>query len=232
MINQNPYVFVGWDSKTIEDYKVCEFSIKKHCPEAIVYPIKQQELRDKGIYWREKDQATTEFSITRFLTPYLMDYADWAVFCDADFLWNCNIERLFEFADPRYAVRVVKHFHDPYESLKKDNQKQTKYECKNWSSLILWNCGHEKNKNLTKGLVNTVSPAFLHRFWWLKPEDIGDLPLTFNFLSMYYHKWPKGELPNAIHFTSGSPLVKGHENDDYSDIWMNTYRELQERLDY
>jgi lipopolysaccharide biosynthesis glycosyltransferase len=229
-----PQVWVGWDSREAEAYDVCKYSIKKHCPQAIVEPIVQSDLRRKGVYTREPDLGSaTEFSLTRFLTPYLMDYSDWAIFCDCDFLWTCDVKEIFELADPRYAVQVVKHMHDPFwESTKMDAQKQMKYERKNWSSLILWNCGHEKNRNLTKEVINTVSPAFLHRFWHLRDEDIGELPLTYNFLSMYYNKLPDDQIPKVIHYTSGMPFMSGYENCDYADIWYKYRDEMNENRNF
>lgn len=229
-----PYVWVGWDSRETEAYDVCKYSIKKHCPEAIVEPIIQSDLRRRGVYTRDVDfKASTEFTITRFLTPYLMNYQDWAIFCDCDFLFNCNVKEIFELADPKYAVQVVKHNHQPFwEKIKMDQQRQTNYERKNWSSMMLWNCGHEKNKDLTKEVVNSVSPRFLHRFYHLRDEDIGELPLTYNFLSMYYHALPDNQVPKVIHYTSGTPLMEGHENDDYASTWMNTYEEMKDNRSY
>jgi lipopolysaccharide biosynthesis glycosyltransferase len=232
MINR-PYVWIGWDSREAEAYDVCKYSIKKHCSEAIVEPIVQSDLRRKGAYTREHDtKSSTEFSLTRFLTPYLMNYQDWALFTDCDFLFTCSVKEIFEMADPNCAIQVVKHMHHPWSNTKMDNQKQTTYERKNWSSCILWNCGHEKNKNLTKEVVNSVSPAFLHRFYWLRDEDIGELPLTYNFLVGYYSKLPEGQTPKVLHYTSGMPFMSGYEDCDYADLWYRYRDEMNEKRDF
>ncbi len=90
-------VFVGYDAREDIAYKVCEYSIKKHQPTAEVIPLVQDDLRALGLYWREKDAlASTDFSLTRFLVPALMNYQGWAVFCDCDFLWTDDIQKLFD----------------------------------------------------------------------------------------------------------------------------------------
>ena len=224
-----PRVFIGFDSREEEAFNVLKYSILKHSPYADIRALVQSELREKGIYTREKDNAATEFSLTRFLVPYLMDYKGYAVFIDCDMLWTINIAELGEYAEDNKecAVNVVKHNHQPCELVKMDNQKQTVYPRKNWSSVMLFNCGHEKNKNLTPEVVNSVQPSFLHRFEWLRDELIGELPITFNFLVDYYKKLPDNILPSNIHFTSGGPWFDEHKDCDYSEIWFKYRDEMK-----
>ncbi len=60
-------IYVGWDSREDIAYQVCEHSIKRRDPQAEVYPLKQNEMRQQGIYTREADKlATTQFTFTRF----------------------------------------------------------------------------------------------------------------------------------------------------------------------
>ena len=220
-------IFVGYDARENEAWEVCRYSILKHCPEAIVRPIIQQELRKKKIYTREKDNASTEFSLTRFLTPYLVDYSGWALFIDCDMLFTDSVEKLFKLINPIYAVQVVKHNHQPWTKKKMDAQIQTSYPCKNWSSVMLFNCGHNKNKNLTPEVVSSVQPKFLHRFEWLDEKDVGELPLEYNFLVEYYKMYPNGILPKNIHFTNGMPFMPGYEDCDYADIWYRYRDEMK-----
>lgn len=218
-------VRVGWDSREAEAYDVLNYSIKKHCKNVEIEPIIQSELRRKGIYNRPTDKlGSTEFSLTRFLTPKLVDYSGWALFVDCDFLCTRNLTEVFEYADPKYAVLVVKHCHWPPEKTKMDNQIQTQYEKKNWSSCILFNCAHEKNKSLTPEVINSVEPKYLHRFWWLdETKDIGELPIDFNFLVGYYKPW-EDKIPLFLHYTNGMPFMYGYGQCDYSDIWYR-YRD-------
>ena len=220
-------IFVGYDAREDEAWEVCRYSILKHCPEAIVRPIIQQELRKKKIYTRKKDNASTEFSLTRFLVPYLVDYSGWALFIDCDMLFTDSVEKLFKLINPIYAVQVVKHNHQPMEIIKMDGQEQTLYPKKNWSSVMLFNCGHNKNKNLTPEVVSSVQPKFLHRFEWLDEKDVGELPLEYNFLVEYYKMYPNGILPKNIHFTNGMPFMSGYEDCDYSDIWYQYRDEMK-----
>jgi hypothetical protein len=92
--------------------------------------------------------------------------------------------KLWDLRDERYAVQVVKHQHVPTETTKFLGAVQTKYEKKNWSSLMLMNCG--KCKALTPEYVNTASGLELHQFKWLGDDSlIGALPAQWNHLVGY-----------------------------------------------
>jgi lipopolysaccharide biosynthesis glycosyltransferase len=227
-----PQVYIGFDNRESEAFDVLKYSIKKHCPPANITGLIQNDLRRKGIYTRPTDEkASTDFSLTRFLVPYLNDYTGWALFMDSDMLVTTDIQELFSLADPHFAVQVVKHNHQPFESRKMDDQVQTRYEKKNWSSVVLYNCGHEKNKNLLPEVVNAVSPAYLHRFWWLQEQEIGDLPMEWNFLVDYYKK-PSNIVPKNIHFTSGGPWFSEYRDVDYSELWYQYKKEMKRERDY
>ena len=194
-------VFVGYDTREDIAYQVCKHSIIARSPEADVRPLKQQELRDAGMYTRPVDKlASTEFTFTRFLIPELTDYKGWAVFMDSDMILRTDIQELFDEADDKYAVMCVQHDYKVEEGTKMDGQKQTIYPRKNWSSMVLWNCGHPSNKVVTQKLVNdpTVTGAYLHRFSWLKDEEIGNLSHTWNYLVGVYDDISH---PNLIHYT-------------------------------
>ncbi len=80
-------IFVGWDSREPIAYEVCKYSIQKHSPTAMVNPLKQDLMRELGLYWRPIDKkASTEFTFTRFFTPMLAGFEDWVLFCDSDFI--------------------------------------------------------------------------------------------------------------------------------------------------
>src|SRR6185437_187672 len=124
--------------------------------------LRRPDLIDAGVYTRRAIRVgngwidgidgkpfSTEFSFSRFLVPALSLFDGWALFCDCDFLFTADISRLFALADDRYAVMCVKHRHDPVETRKMDGVPQTRYRRKNWSSLVLWNCGHKSNRPLS-----------------------------------------------------------------------------------
>ena len=101
-------VFVGWDSREDIAYQVCKHSILSKQPNAEVIPLKQNELREQGLYWRDVDKlASTEFTFTRFLIPELAHYQGWALFMDCDMILTTDIKELFDQADPKYAVMCV-----------------------------------------------------------------------------------------------------------------------------
>lgn len=219
-------VFVGWDSREDIAYQVCKHSIKKYNKSVEVVPIKQQELKDKNLYWRTPDKySSTEFTFSRFLVPYLSNYQGWAIFCDCDFLFVDDIEKLFAQADDKYAVMCVHHDYTPPEGEKMDGAKQRPYPRKNWSSMILWNCSHPANRVLTPELVNTESGQFLHRFMWLPDNLIGKINLEWNWLVNWYRE-PNNGKPKAIHYTEGGPWFKNYRNCEYSDNWMNEYNDI------
>jgi lipopolysaccharide biosynthesis glycosyltransferase len=212
-------VFVGYDSREQIAYDVCEYSILKYNRNARVIPLKQDELREQKLYWRDNDPlSSTEFTFTRFLVPHLCDYKGWALFVDCDFLFQINIEEIFALADDRYAAMVVKHDYNPPEGIKMDGQKQLAYPRKNWSSMILWNCGHPDNQKLTTNLVNKETGQFLHRFSWLKDDMIGELNCQYNWLVNHYHE-PKDGKPKLIHYTEGGPWFENYQHCEYGYHW-------------
>lgn len=219
-------VFVGYDIREDIAYQVCEYSIKKHQPLAEVIPLKQKELRESGIYTRAVDPlSSTEFTFTRFLVPYLTDYKGWAVFVDCDFVFVEDVKQLFDQADDKYAVMVVQHDYTPKEELKMDGCKQLPYPRKNWSSTILWNCAHPKNKAITPDIVNSQTGQYLHRFQWLDDSEIGNLKPEWNWLAGWYHE-PQDGTPKAIHYTEGGPWFKEYRRCPYHKIWKQNLREM------
>jgi len=204
-------VFVGYDTREDIAYQVCKHSIVSKQPEADVRPLKQQELRDAGWYTRPVDKlASTEFTFTRFLVPELANFEGWALFMDCDMILTTDIKELFDQADDKYAVMCVKHDYKVKEGTKMDGQKQTVYPRKNWSSVMLFNCGHPSNRALTQELVNNpeINGAYLHRFSWLNDGEIGELDHTWNYLVGVYNDLDK---PKLIHYTEGGPWFEQEE---------------------
>jgi len=224
-------IFVGWDSAEDIAYQVCRHSILARASVPVrVTPIKQDELRDRGLYRRAPDPlATTEFTYTRFFVPHLAGYRGWALFCDCDFLWLADIKGLVDLIDDRYAVMCVHHDHRPAESWKMDGRQQTLYPRKNWSSMVLYNCGHAANAALTPELVNRETGSFLHRFQWLDDALIGALPETWNWLEGWCSK-PDDGAPNVVHFTRGGPWFDEWRDVEFADSWLAEERALSAEM--
>lgn len=214
-------VFVGYDSREDVAYQVCKKSLELNSSIPLeVNPIKQDELRSSGVYWREPDRlASTEFSFTRFLTPYLAGYTGWALFCDCDFLFRRDIAGLLSYADRTKACMVVPHDYRPPETIKMDNKPQHQYPRKNWSSFMFINCEHEQVQKLTPEVVNVATGMYLHRFEWLTDDVIGALPVTYNYLEGWYSKKDCAD-PIAVHFTRGGPWFQDWTEVEYGREWM------------
>ena len=222
-MSDNLKVFVGYDSREDDAYEVCAASIRRHASGSVeIIPIKQADMRDQGLYWRDVDPlASTEFTYTRFLVPKLAGFQGWALFCDCDFLWTSDICEIQQYRQSDLALLCVKHDHRPAEAVKMDGQVQTTYPRKNWSSLMFLNCGHESTKSLTPEIVNSHSGAYLHRMQWASDEQIGELPDEWNWLEGHSAKREDGSAPKAIHFTRGGPWFENYQDVAYADLWKN-----------
>jgi hypothetical protein len=220
-------VFIGWDSREDIAYQVCRESLARNSSEWLdIKPIKQHEMRERGLYWREHDPlSSTEFSFTRFLVPYLAGYEGWALFMDCDFLWRGDVAGIMDYADPKVPVMVVQHRYEPKETTKMDGAVQHQYPRKNWSSLMLINCGHRSVKDCLKiEDVNNQTGMYLHQLLWAGTH-IGALPIAYNYLEGWH---TKNDCPNpvAVHFTRGGPWFKDWGNVEYADEWLAVAKEM------
>lgn len=230
-------VFIGYDPREHLGYKVACASLLKHCSFPVnINPIWEHPLRERRIYtrphsfrngrkWDDISDApcATEFSIARFAVPLIANSnCRMALFCDVDFLFRADIAEIFFNADYRKAVSVVKHNHQPSESVKMDGQLQTSYPRKNWSSFMLWNLTHTANLRMSEELLNTAAGRDLHALCWLTDDQIGELPAEWNWLDG--HSDPAQD-PKAVHFTRGTPDMPGYEHTRYAPEW-NRYASL------
>lgn len=209
-------MFIGFDSREVAAWHVLTHSIlaRSSVPVSFV-PLALSNLDE--LMWRDKNPLqSTEFSFSRFLTPYLCGYEGWSIFMDCDMLVLEDIASLWALRDDRYAVMCVKHEHKPIESHKFLGAVQTSYEKKNWSSVMLFN--NARCKRLTPDYVNNASGLELHQFKWLESEsDIGALPAKWNHLVGYDE--PSVDVANA-HFTIGGPYFAEYANCEYSKEWF------------
>jgi hypothetical protein len=221
-------VFIGFDSVETVAFHVLAHSIHVRASEPVsVTPLMLSQLADVMTRDRHELQST-EFSFSRFLVPYLCDYEGWAVFMDCDMLVLDDMAELWKLRDDKFAVQVVKHDHVPEETTKFLGQPQSKYEKKNWSSVMLFN--NAKCKALSPEYVNTATGLELHRFKWLpSDEEIGDIPHRWNHLVGYDEIVPVGEVSN-LHYTIGGPYFDDYKDTDYAAEWL-TERDAMLRVD-
>lgn len=225
-------IFIGFDRRHAVAHAVCRHSVERRLTRPVpVRGVVLDDLREMGLYrrpteTREHDQLwdvisdapmSTEFAISRFLTPHLAGVGV-AVFMDCDILARVNLGKLFAEFDPQYAVMCVKHQHTPVETLKMDGQAQTVYPRKNWSSVMVFNCDHPANAALTVNLINGVPGRDLHGFCWLKDEHIGELSPRWNYLVGHtkLYQAHDADSPALVHWTDGYPLLKGYEKAEYA----------------
>jgi len=215
-------VFVGYDSREDIAWQVCRHSLLRHSDSKVdVVPLRQTVLRELGLYTRQMDKgASTEFSLTRFLTPYLAAQRGWVIFCDCDFLFTTDVRNVLHDLDPSKALYCVQHDYTPTYPMKMDGKRQESYPRKNWSSFIIFNCDHPDVRSLTPAVVNAASPAYLHRFEWVRNDDaIGSLELDWNFLEGEYPRPLK--TPRVIHYTNGGPWFEEWRDCGYADLWLH-----------
>ena len=210
-------IFIGYDSRERAATNVLIDSLyqQSSLPLAIT-PIVNSQLQ--SVFWRERDpKQSTSFSFTRFLVPALMGYQGWAIFMDCDMLVLEDIAKLWALRDDRYAVMVVQHDHVPKEERKFLNEPQSKYQKKNWSSVMLFN--NSRCRVLDPSYVNTASGLELHQFKWLESDElIGSLPKGWNHL--VGHDEPDPAAHN-VHFTTGGPYFKEYETVEHARDWFD-----------
>lgn len=208
-------VFIGYDPREAVAYNVLAHSIHVRASEPVsIAPLMLSQL--KSVLTRERHPLqSTDFSFSRFLTPHLSGYTGWSVFMDCDMLVLRDISELWKLRDDRYAVMVVKHDHVPKESVKFLGQLQSKYEKKNWSSVMLFN--NARCRALEPDYVNRASGLELHQFKWLESDElIGALPDAWNHLVGYNP--PRRDVA-LVHYTLGGPYFPEYADCEYAEAW-------------
>ena len=209
-------VFIGFDRREVAAYNVLAHSIQARASQPVaIAPIMLSQLHD--IFQRERHPLqSTDFSFSRFLTPFLSGFEGWSIFMDCDMLLQADIAQLWALRDERYAVMVVKHEHTPTETRKFLNEPQSAYAKKNWSSVMLFN--NAKCQTLTPAYVNTATGLELHQFKWLDHDDlIGALPPHWNHL-VGYDK-PRSDAA-IVHYTLGGPYFAEYAQCEYAKEWL------------
>ena len=204
-------IFIGFDHRERAATNVLIDSLYNNSRLPIsITPLVTTQLRKQKLYWRERDgNQSTDFSFTRFLVPFMMNYQGWAVFMDCDILCRTDISELANFYDDKFSLLCVKHNHIPTEKVKFQGEKQTSYPKKNWSSFMIFNCS--KCKSLSLEYVNNASGLDLHRFHWLDGDHlIGPIDQNWNYLVGVDNdeKNIDKEKIKMLHWTLGGPWFK------------------------
>ena len=211
-------LYVGFDPREALAYHVfCQSVIERTSMPVSFKPLALSVLRT---YEETHGDGSNQFIYTRFLVPALQDFAGWAVFVDGDMVCTRDMAELWALRDSRYAVQVVRHpdykTKHPMKYLGTTMETvNASYPRKQWSSVVMWNCAHPSNRVLTPSYVQKQPGDHLHRFTWLKDEEIGGLPAEWNHLVM--EQEPKEAA--IAHFTVGIPEIPNYAACEYSDEW-------------
>lgn len=207
-------VFIGYDPREAIAFHVCVNSIVRKSTEPVsITPLALNNLKEYKELHRD---GSNDFVYSRFLVPFLSGYQGWALYIDGDMILRDDISKVFQFSDPNKAVFCVKHDYKSRVREKYLNSKNEDYPRKNWSSVILWNCAHHKNKHLTPKVVSDSTGAYLHRFSWLADEDIGEIPSEWNWLP---DEFGRNQSAKLLHWTLGTPCFIDYACSPMAEEW-------------
>jgi hypothetical protein len=207
-------VFIGYDPREAVVYHVCANSlIRRSSLPVAVTPL---ALKNLGGYTETHNDGSNQFIYSRFLIPQLMNFSGWALYIDGDMLLRADIAELWNMRDESKAVLCVHHDYKTKTTDKYLGTRNADYPRKNWSSVVLWNCGHPANKLVTPEFVMKATGAQLHRFTWLDDSLIGELPKVWNWLPDEFGANPEAKL---LHWTLGAPCFHEYATVPMADEW-------------
>lgn len=218
-------VVVGFDQREAVAYHVfCQSVLEKASRPVQFIPLAINALK---FYTETHTDGSNRFIYSRFLTPYLCGFEGPAIFADGDMVCHTDIVELLDLFDPSKAAQVVMHDYKTKASIKYLGNKNQDYPRKNWSSVILWNCGHPANQVLTPEFIQDKPGSYLHRFSWLNDGQIGALPKEWNWLATEYEDNPQAKL---VHYTLGTPCFKDFSQAPMANGWWEAHRSSQDGM--
>jgi hypothetical protein len=212
-------IFIGYDSTEVPAYHVlCHSILSRSSIPVSITPIRLSHLG--AIYQRERSSLeSTEFSITRWLTPYLADYSpDPCVFMDCDMLVLDDIANVLNYVTDYRPVYCVKHNHKPTHKTKMRGAPQTRYDRKNWSSFMVFWPGHMDCRRLTPLYVEKAQGLALHQFKWVQ-TSVGRIGFEWNHL-VGYDEHVSAEQISCLHWTEGGPWWPEYAGEPYAQLWF------------
>ena len=210
-------IYTGFDQREAVGWHVCLQSIIERTESQVeIIPLTERLGKKLGA----GTDGTNAFTKLRFLIPYLCGYRGWALFIDcADMLLMADVAELWALKESQYDVMVVKHEYSTKHPVKYLGQPNLDYPAKNWSSVMLMNCGNFPWRKITPEYVGKSTGQHLHRFEFLKPDRIGDLPIEWNHLVSEYE--PNAEAKLA-HWTVGIPAWSQYKDTEHAQSWRQT----------
>ena len=219
-------IVVGFDQReAVAHHVFCQSVLEKASRTVRFLPLARDSLSS---YQEMHSDGSNAFTYSRFLCPYLMKFSGYAIYADGDMVCNADITELWNLRDPNKAVQVVKHDYLTKTNEKYLGNKNENYPKKNWSSVIIWNCQHPRNRLLTPEFIGSSTGAFLHRFEWLEDSEIGEIPIDWNWLATEYEINSKAKL---IHYTLGTPCFSEYREADSAEVWHEAFNRTIQGLD-
>jgi hypothetical protein len=207
-------LFIGFDPREAIAYHVCSNSLIRHS--SVPLALHPLALKNLGGYTETHTDGSNNFIYSRFLVPHLMQYQGWAIFIDGDMLLRADIAELWALRDDSKAVMCVHHDYKTQTTSKYLGSSNADYPRKNWSSVVLWNCGHPANRAVTPEFVMRATGAQLHRFTWLDDSLVGEVPKVWNWLPDEFGPNKEAKL---LHYTLGTPCFHEYANTPMADEW-------------
>jgi len=222
-MNEQIKIVIGFDQReSVAYHTFCQSVIEKASSPVSFMPLAINNLSD---YKETHSDKSNDFVYSRFLTPYLNEFNGWAIFADGDMICQADIKELWDLRDESKALLVVKHEYQTKAHRKYLGNINENYPRKNWSSVILFNCSHPKHRILTPEFIAKQTGKYLHRFSWLKDNEIGELPKEWNWLAIEY---PEERRAKLIHYTLGTPCFKEYKDTEMADLWYSVYNKTQD----
>ena len=219
-------IFVGWDEREAVAYHVCCQSIIEHASRPVEIRPLALHLFDRE-YQETHMDGTNAFIYSRFLIPWLCQWSGYAIFLDGDMLLRADIADLWKLRRADLGVQCVQHDYRTKYPTKYLGNANRDYPRKNWSSVMLFNCGFYPNRVLTPEYVASKDGSYLHRMGWLADEQIGALPAEWNHLTM---EFDRNDMARLLHYTIGIPAFDEYAEQEGADEWRAALQRAAEPL--
>lgn len=198
-------VYIARDERQTVAFHVAVESAMSHlCAPLSFIPLESRFLP------LERDEPSPAY-FARMLVPWLCNFEGWALFMEPDMLVRADLNEVFDAADPRYAIMHPRSS-EPAE----------------WTSLMLFNCGHEALRSLTPEFVGDADALkSTELLFWLDSSVLGELPPEWNHTVAY-------DVPNArariAHFPLGVPEHVETQGCEFSDEWTRVREHITQSL--
>ena len=194
-------VAVGFDQRQSVAFQVCAQSVW----EKASLPVNIARLNLDVLPLTKR--GLTQFTYSRFLTPYLFDYKGWALFLDSDILARGDIAELPKGDADLYFVL----------------DERRRFE---WPSVMWMNC--EKLKCLTPDLI-TREKMFDQKWIIDNQIRVEYLGKSWNHLVGYDAMNPNAKI---VHFTQGIPIWPQTEKCDFAQEWWDCWKRMNSSVSF